>query len=480
VSTPQAIAAVTAILFDEVTASLPGLPGVVDLVTVGHPQVAREGRTDPQLNLFLYQITPDATWRNQDVPGKPGTTFPLLALRLSYLVTAFGQDDDDRQAHDLLGAVMHRFHTKPVIPRRAADPLVSASELAQQFEPVRLTLQPLTLDDLSKVWAGSATPYRLSVGYEASVVLIDSGQPARSTPPVLGRASGTDKGFGANTMAGEPTAESLRFPDGLSGVRTAPADLAGQKWVPDKLTLIGLNLDHADLRLVFRHLRLGFGYIATPAAPAEKPTQLGFRLAELVAFRELPGQALDAVEVVANQVVATDPTAWPAGVYTVAAARAVRVKRDVKQLDGSVVTQEVFDRLYTTAPLAFGVLPRPDTAAPFELAFSGPAGSPPTDAAMTVKLVEPIRLADGQQVRLFAGGLELPGRVTSGDGLTLNWQAADPPRLQGDIRTAAARGEILFLRVQVDAVDSSLLKPPAAGASAPPRMFDPALIVTVS
>jgi hypothetical protein len=471
VSTPQAIAAVTAILVEEVTAALPSFPGVVDLVTVGHPQVTRGDRTDPQLNLFLYQISPNAAWRNQDIPNKPGTAYPLLALSLNYLVTAFGQDDDDRQSHDLLGAVMHRFHTNPIIPRTIPDPVVTASGIAAQFEPVRLTLQPLTLDDLSKLWSGSPTPYRLSVGYEASVVLIDSGRAARSAPPVLGRAASSDQGFGANPLAGEPLIDQLGFPDGLSGIQPAPANLGAQKWVPDELTVEGEVLNHPDLRLVFNHLRLGLDYIATPNAPGSV-AQLSVRIPhDLTVYRNLPGQPLSAIETPANLIPPTDPAAWPPGIYTVAAARAVR--------SGGAAP----DRLYTTAPLAFGLLPQIDTAAaPFRFQFTGT--TPPTDATMAVRVVNPItnpvNQTGGQQVRLFAGGSELVGSVASADGRTLNWQAADPAQLQAALQAATTGGEALFVRVQVDGVDSSMLPPPAAGALAPPRTFDPSLIVQVS
>ena len=42
-----------------------------------------------------------------------------------------------------------------------------------------------------------------------------------------------------------------------------------------------------------------------------------------------------------------------------------------------------------------------------------------------------------------------------------------------------SRGETLP-RVQVDGVDSSLLKPPAAGAAIPPREFDPKLELSIT
>jgi Pvc16 N-terminal domain len=439
--------------------------------------LARGDRADPQLNLFLYQVSPDASWRNQNVPGQPASTYPLLALRLYYLVTAFGQDDDDRQAHDLLGAVMHRFHTDPIPLRSGAGQVINASGIAEQFEPIRISLQPLTLDDLSKIWAGSPSPYRLSVGYEVSVVLIDSGKPTRSAPPVLGRADRADGGFEASATNVEPAIEGLRFPIGLPGPRLTAKGPPFPIWLSDELTVAGQNLDHADLRLVFRHLRLGFGYIAKLERFAEKPTLLRFRLPhDLTVFREDPGKALDSIEK-DDHVVADNPQEWPVGVYTVAAARAVRVKREIRQADGSIVVIEVLDRLYTTAPVAFGLLPQIDTTA-------GPLRLFLASGTLRVRLLNPLRrTATGtlaQAVKLFAGSLELLGTVTPFDDRTLDWEAADVARLKTDLDAAKARDETLYLRVQVDGVDSSLLEPPPAGEASPLRKFDANLVVTVA
>jgi hypothetical protein len=46
--------------------------------------------------------------------------------------------------------------------------------LHEQVERVRITLQPLTLEEVAKLWNVFQTPYRISVAYEVSVVLIES------------------------------------------------------------------------------------------------------------------------------------------------------------------------------------------------------------------------------------------------------------------------------------------------------------------
>ena len=145
--------------------------------------------------------------------------------------------------------------------------------------------------------------------------------------------------------------------------------------------------------------------------------------------------------------------------YTVAAARAVSPKG------------QPADRLYTTPPLAFGLLPVVDTTGPIQLVFTA------VDATMAVKMLTPIRKSGAtptQKVRLFAGSVELLGE-SKAVGATISLRTIEPDRLRKDLDAAKARGEILYLRVQVDGVDSSLVKPPVDGT--PTRQFDEKLII---
>lgn len=140
---------------------------------------------NPGLNLHLYRILPNASWRNRDIPWKvpPGVVGqPPLALDLHYLLTATAPKQDDAQAH--LGAGMLAFHDNPVL-----DPGGTA---IAPFERARISMQALSLDDMEKLWAGVPTPRLLSVAYEVSLVLIESEKPTRSPLPVLTRGTGND------------------------------------------------------------------------------------------------------------------------------------------------------------------------------------------------------------------------------------------------------------------------------------------------
>ena len=63
----------------------------------------------------------------------------------------------------------------PVPSRRLRTPLV---------EPLRITLETLDLEAITKLWTAASQPMRLSVGYEVSLVVVDA--PGRPR----GRAAG--------------------------------------------------------------------------------------------------------------------------------------------------------------------------------------------------------------------------------------------------------------------------------------------------
>jgi hypothetical protein len=195
VSNPFAIAAVTTTwsqLLHEV-ASEPTLSGTT--VTVGPPDRARLGSTGRQLNVFLYRVTPNAAWRNMDLPsrGAAGQSVarPVLALDLHYLLTAYGHQEEELDTQHLLAHAMSLTHDNSMLTRDrvraavAAEPAVAAADLAEQIELVKLVPEVVGLEEISRLWATfQATSYRLSVGYEASVVLIERPGPARTALPV--------------------------------------------------------------------------------------------------------------------------------------------------------------------------------------------------------------------------------------------------------------------------------------------------------
>jgi len=161
-------------------------------------------KKDPfQLNVFLYRVTHNPAWRCEDLPTRraDGTmiTKPQLALDLHYLLTAYGKvdDKDDPGCHSILGSAMAALHSRPILTRNIINNMLDngdtpdwlkKSDLADQIELARFTPDSLNLEELSKLWSVfSETPYRVSVGYKASVVLIDGRDESHAALPVRDR-----------------------------------------------------------------------------------------------------------------------------------------------------------------------------------------------------------------------------------------------------------------------------------------------------
>ena len=85
-----------------------------DLITLGPDQAE-------QLNLFLFQVTPNGGWRNASLPSRDGggqrIANPPLALDLHYLLTAYAATD--LHAEIILGYGMQVLHETPGLSRDA-------------------------------------------------------------------------------------------------------------------------------------------------------------------------------------------------------------------------------------------------------------------------------------------------------------------------------------------------------------------------
>src|SRR5947209_5887360 len=143
-SNALAIAAVTATLrnlLDSINLDTNAALGQVN-VTTKPPDEARDITNPNQLNLFLYQVLPNAAWRNMDIPQrvKAGeTSVPPLALNLYYMLTAYGLDNDDTFGHRLLGLAMRILYDHPLLGAleiKAALPNPIDSDLENQVERV--------------------------------------------------------------------------------------------------------------------------------------------------------------------------------------------------------------------------------------------------------------------------------------------------------------------------------------------------------
>ncbi len=245
-------------------------------VTTLPPDLARKGHSDLQLNVFLYQTAVNAGWRNRDMPGvvRAGeSAAPALALNLYYLVTAYGKGETDAQndTHRVLGAAMSVLHDHAVLDRTDIEASIAGNDLAKQFESLRITWQPMSLDEISKLWTVFQTHYRVSAAYEVTVVLIDSHVPVKSALPVLARGA-DDRGATA-VAAAAPVLEGIVLP------RSQPAARLGEA-----LSLLGRQLSLADTKVRFTSARLAQSVELDPQAGSDGALALTLPAADPLAL----------------------------------------------------------------------------------------------------------------------------------------------------------------------------------------------------
>lgn len=168
------------------------IQGALDLdvpgATVSHERPG--GQSDDQrrgVNIFLFQVTPNASLRNLDLPTRDRSgrlvDRPTAALDLHYLLTFYG-DASTFEPERILGSVARRLHERPVLDRdlvtAAAEDAQNAAaigltDLADAPELVKLSPTPLNLEELSKLWSILfQTPYRLSAAYRGTAVQIEA------------------------------------------------------------------------------------------------------------------------------------------------------------------------------------------------------------------------------------------------------------------------------------------------------------------
>jgi hypothetical protein len=129
------------------------------------------------LSLFLYRVIENGEVKNRSLEQKNGNRlqYPPLALNLFYLVTPLIQDnesDDDeasKNAHKLLGKVMQVFYDHAIVKGGELQGI-----LKDGTEELRIILNPISMEDITKLWSSFMRPYYLSISYEVKVLYIDS------------------------------------------------------------------------------------------------------------------------------------------------------------------------------------------------------------------------------------------------------------------------------------------------------------------
>ena len=461
-SHPYAIAAVTDALRELLTmamveANASGLGNADISVTAQAPDLI--ATTDsPRLNLFLYDVAPNASLANSRLPERSPdgalSTVPMLAIDLSYLMTAYARVE--LEAEVMLGCGMLAMHENPGLSREQIRSLLDpatpdvtgtlqgafrekARSLADQFESIRITPRSLKSDEMSKVWSSLQSHYRPTVAYGVTVVMIERPRRARSAPPVLARGV-MDRG---------PITQTTLVPPVPSLLLAAPPNGNAAVRIDEKLKLFGVALDGDNVVVRLRHEHLtdiqlsatGTGG-ANPALVIRRPDPDNLDAAEK---RDIPPFADTCIEV--NLSKATPANAWAAGVYLAT----LSVTRP-----GETVAR-------TTNSIAVFVAPDADVA--------GATVTKLPDSKLRVRLTVDPPLRDRQTAALFLGSEQFPPLTATASVAQPTFESTVPAAL------LVATSKHL-LRLRVDGVDTVYIQRDPTDDRKPPT-FDPAQFVTI-
>ncbi len=376
-------------LHDPVFEALSGIAGAT--VTTQPPDLARSDESN-QVNLFLYEVRLNSAVRNEaaaSVRASGGRGRPPLGLDLFYLLTAYGEGNEDRQAHRLLGRAMQALHDHAVLGRNEIEAAFAETTLHEQLERIRVTPASLSLDEQSKLWSAFQTEYRISTAYQVSVVLIESRQATEAALPVLAPVLGVQPSLAPPF----PTLRRIVLPNDQPAARLG-----------ETIHLEGFSLTGATVRVRFTSPRLAAPLELPPTA--ETPTRLTV---------VLPNDA-------------SAQTTWAAGVYEV----------EVVVTDGGGEDRSTGALPMALAPTLTAVAPNP----------APPDGNGDVDLTLTVRphirpaqrvavlvgnrmlnpapLNAPSATIDVHVPDVVSGQHRLRVRVDGVDSLVVDY-AADPP-----------------------------------------------------
>jgi len=133
--------------------------------------------------LYLYHVLPSKHLRNQRPlpdPVEPGR-FRLapLPVELRYLLIPL---NDDETGHQHLGRILQHLHDHRTFAELNGTPL--GDSFGGASAQLRVSIDPLPLEQLTQLWSAFSAPYRLAVGMLVELVPIDSARPPDRLPRV--------------------------------------------------------------------------------------------------------------------------------------------------------------------------------------------------------------------------------------------------------------------------------------------------------
>jgi hypothetical protein len=163
-------------------ALLSGFFGVGGMVVSSNTPQEMTVKPAEGLSVWLYRVIRDDQ-RLNDPPLRLSPSQlqpPPLPVRLHYLMTPVTNRKlgDPETEQLIMGKVLQTFHSHAVL--RGAD---LRAEFAGTETELKIRLEPMSLEEITRVWEALEGSYQLSVSYEVSVVNIESElEPEKVTP----------------------------------------------------------------------------------------------------------------------------------------------------------------------------------------------------------------------------------------------------------------------------------------------------------
>lgn len=121
------------------------------------------------LSIYLYRILENGDMKNRPLERQINglLEYPPLALNLYYLITPLtGSVENDQM---LLARTMQIFYDHAILTGSELE-----SPLQDNMEELRIALDSLSIEDITRIWSGFLRPFYLSVCYEVKVIFVDS------------------------------------------------------------------------------------------------------------------------------------------------------------------------------------------------------------------------------------------------------------------------------------------------------------------
>jgi hypothetical protein len=128
------------------------------------PKETVDSNASEKLCVFLYRITEFSTMKN--VPSNNVNKNPPLYLTLHYLFVPYTENAENDQL--IMGKILQVFVDNPVL--RGS---ILHGALANTGEDLRVTMDSLSPDDLNKIWTVLSSPYKITLSYSVSPVIIE-------------------------------------------------------------------------------------------------------------------------------------------------------------------------------------------------------------------------------------------------------------------------------------------------------------------